>query len=94
VPGSITEVFEEELSPREVSPCGLEFGTVAMNLVAAALVADNWLHRHGGLSNPVAPAIKQQIRDAFYVDADDWKEDVTRQTRDMIKHVLVAFREQ
>jgi len=94
VPGSITEVFEEELSPREVSPCGLEFGTVAMNLVAAALVADNWLHRHGGLSNPAAPAIKQQIRDAFYVDADDWKEDVTRQTRDMIERVLAAFREQ
>jgi len=91
VPGSITEVFEEELSPREVSPCGLEFGTVAMNLVAAALVADNWLHRHGGLSNPAAPTIKKQIRDAFYVDADDWKEDVTRQTRDMVQRVLTAF---
>ena len=91
VPGSITEVFEEELSGREVSPCGLEFGTVAMNLVAAALVADNWLHRHGGLDNPAAPAIKKQIRDAFYVDADDWKEDVTRQTREMISRVLENF---
>ena len=94
VPGSITEVFEEELFDREVSPCGLEFGTVAMNLVAAALVADNWLHRHGGLDNPAAPAIKKQIRDAFYVDADDWKEDVTQQTREMVSRVLEGFKAQ
>ena len=91
VPGSITEAFEQELKGREVTPCGIEFGTVAMNLVAAALVADNWLHRHGGLDNPAAPAIKRQIRDAFYVDADDWKEDVTRQTRDMALKVLSSF---
>ncbi len=91
VPGSITEAFGQELRGRDVMPCGLEFGTVAMNLVAAALVADNWLHRHGGLDNPAAPAIKRQIRDAFYVDADDWKEDVTRQTRDMASKVLASF---
>lgn len=91
VPGSITEAFEAELKGREVTPCGLEFGTVAMNLVAAALVADNWLHRHGGHANPAAPAIKKQIRDAFYVDADDWKEDVTRQTREMALKVLKSF---
>lgn len=91
VPGSITEAFEQELRGLEVTPCGLEFGTVAMNLVAAALVADNWLHRHGGHANPAAPAIKKQIRDAFYVDADDWKEDVTRQTRDMALKVLNSF---
>ncbi|MES1989926.1 MAG: M14 family metallopeptidase [Pseudomonadota bacterium] len=91
VPGSITEVFEAELKGRQVTPCGLEFGTVAMNLVAAALVADNWLYRHGGPANPAAPTIKKQIRDAFYVDADDWKEDVTRQTRDMATCVLNSF---
>lgn len=88
VPGSITEALEQELEGREVTPCGLEFGTVAMNLVAAALVADNWLHRHGGLDNPAAPTIKRQIRDAFYVDADDWKDAVTEQTRRMATRVL------
>lgn len=81
VPGSITEAFAQELEGREVTPCGLEFGTIAMNAVAAALIADNWLHRNGGLDNPSAPAIKRQIRDAFYVDEADWKEEVTRQTR-------------
>lgn len=88
VPGSITEVFSEELQGREVSPCGLEFGTIPMNAVASALIADNWLHRSGGLDNPLAPAIKKQIRDAFYVDEDDWKEAVTRQTDDMIRRLL------
>jgi hypothetical protein len=83
VPGSITEAFNQELVGREVTPCGLEFGTIAMNAVAAALVADNWLHRHGGMANPMAPAIKKQIRDAFYVDEDDWKEEIFVRTRDM-----------
>ena len=92
--GSITEAFEAELSPRKVSPCGLEFGTVEMNLVAAALVADNWLHHHGGLNNPQAFAIKKQIRDAFYIDADDWKEEVTQQSRDLVQRVLETFRDQ
>lgn len=88
VPGSITEAFTEELAGREVTPCAFEFGTIPMNAVAAALVADNWLHRHGGLENALAPAIKKQIRDAFYVDEDDWKEEVTRQTDEMIRRAL------
>ncbi|HEY4344381.1 MAG TPA: M14 family metallopeptidase [Parvibaculum sp.] len=91
VPGSITEAFAQELPTQDLTPCGLEFGTIAMNAVAAALVADNWLHRNGGLDNPLAPAIKKQIRDAFYVDEDDWKEDVTRQTRSMAKRALEDF---
>ncbi|MCE9648600.1 MAG: M14 family metallopeptidase [Parvibaculum sp.] len=91
VPGSITEAFTQELPDREVTPCGLEFGTIAMNAVAAALVADNWLHRNGGMDNPMAPAIKKQIRDAFYVDEDDWKEAVTTQTRTMAARALEDF---
>src|SRR3546814_19203175 len=74
VPCSITEAFTRELSGREVTPCGLSFGTIPMNAVAGALVADNWLHRNGGFKNPLAPAIRKQIRDPFYVDEDDWKE--------------------
>jgi hypothetical protein len=91
VPGSITEAFDQELEGREVTPCGLEFGTVAMNLVAAALVSDNWLHRNGGFDNPAASTIKRQIRDAFYVDADDWKESVTDQARRMATRALESF---
>jgi hypothetical protein len=91
VPGSITEAFVQELPGREVTPCGLEFGTIAMNAVAAALVSDNWLHRNGGMDNPMAPAIKKQIRDAFYVDEDDWKDAVTSQTRAMAARALEDF---
>jgi hypothetical protein len=92
VPGSITEVFIQELQGKDVTPCGLEFGTVPMNLVAAALVADNWLHRYGGMENPAAANIKRQIRDAFYVDEDDWKEAVCEQTRRMAQVALDEFR--
>lgn len=88
VTGSITEAFVEELPGRDVCPCGLEFGTVPVNAVAAALVADNWLHNHGGLENARAPAIKKQIRDAFLIDEDDWKDEITRRTDEMIRRAL------
>jgi hypothetical protein len=47
----------------------------------AALRADHWLHLH-----PEAPAeqrqtIKQQIRDAFYVDTDAWRAQIVAQAR-------------
>ncbi len=35
------------------------------------------------MANPMAPANNRQIRDAFYVEEDDWKEEVFARTRDM-----------
>jgi hypothetical protein len=81
VPGSIPVCFAEELKGREVTACGLEFGTVPIAEVTVALQSDNWLHQNGGRKNPKAAEIGKLIRDAFYVDADDWKEQVTETTR-------------
>jgi hypothetical protein len=41
--------------------------------VIDAVRADNWLHTRGELDNPKGKALKRQMRDAFYCDADDWK---------------------
>ncbi|MEQ8327125.1 MAG: DUF2817 domain-containing protein, partial [Parvibaculum sp.] len=88
VPGSIPLCFAEELKGREVTSGGLEFGTVPIREVTVALQSDNWLHQNGGAANPKAAEIGKLIRDAFYVDADDWKEMVTAQTRDVCKAAL------
>jgi len=88
VPGSIPLCFAEELKGREVTSGGLEFGTVPIREVTVALQSDNWLHQNGGAANPKAAEIGRLIRDAFYVDADDWKEMVTAQTRDVCKAAL------
>lgn len=81
VPGSIPVCFADELKGREVTSCGLEFGTVPIAEVTVALQSDNWLHQNGGHDNPQAAEIAKLIRDAFYVDADDWKEQVTETAR-------------
>ena len=88
VPGSIPVCFAEELAGREVTAGGLEFGTVPIREVTVALQADNWLHQNGGHKNPQARKVGKLIRDAFYVDADDWKDMVTAQTRDICAAAL------
>lgn len=93
VPGSITVCLAEELQGREVTAMGLEFGTVPIGEVTIALQADNWLHQNGGRDNPKAKEIAKTIRDAFYVDADDWKEQVTAQTRDICRAALKGLQE-
>ena len=93
VPGSIPVCFAEELKGREVTSGGLEFGTVPIAQVTIALQSDNWLHQNGGAENPRAKEIAKAIRDAFYVDADDWKEMVTAQTRDICRAALKGLQE-
>ena len=56
-----------------VTAIAIEFGTVDSATVFDALRADNWLHAHGDPHGAQAEAIKQQIRNAFYVDSDSWR---------------------
>ncbi len=57
----------------QVTGVVLEYGTQPIDAVILALRADNWLHAHGDPASAKGRAIKAQIRDAFYQDADDWK---------------------
>ncbi|MGD0142309.1 MAG: M14 family metallopeptidase [Rhizomicrobium sp.] len=61
------------LSHSQVTVLALEFGTVEIMQTLAALRADAWLHAHGDLRSPQGRAIKAEMRNAFYGDADDWK---------------------
>ncbi len=72
--GTNLEAFVRGLPQAEVTSIALEFGTQPLDKVLLALRADNWLHAHGDLSSAQGKAIKAQARDAFYQDADDWKQ--------------------
>ena len=61
------------LPKAEITAIALEFGTQTVMQVLDAVRADAWLHAHGELTSPQGKAIKAQIREAFYGDADDWK---------------------
>lgn len=66
--------MEAALPHAHMTGVALEYGTLPTEQVKLALRADNWLHVHGEVDAPKGHAIKNQIRDAFYQDADDWKE--------------------
>ena len=44
-----------------------------------ALRADQWLENHPEADDATRRAIKQQVRDAFYIDTDAWKEQIVAQ---------------
>ncbi|MFT7401487.1 MAG: hypothetical protein ACI83N_001080 [Hydrogenophaga sp.] len=59
----------------------LEYGTLPWWDVMQALRADHWLHLHPEAPVDQRQAIKQQIRDAFYVDTDVWRAQIVTQAR-------------
>ena len=47
-----------------------------------ALRADQWLENHPEADDATRRAIKQQVRDAFYTDTDEWKDKIVVQAVD------------
>lgn len=66
--------IERALPHAAVTSIALEYGTIPTQEVKLALRADNWLHAHSDPASAKGKAIKAQIREAFYQDANDWKE--------------------
>jgi hypothetical protein len=71
----------QECPQAQYTGIALEYGTVPLQDVLQALRAEQWLHNNPQAPREQALAIKQQLRDAFYVDADDWKGQVISQAR-------------
>lgn len=71
----------DECPDAQVTAIGMEFGTLPLMQVLQALRAEQWLTRHPQAPTAQAAQIKQDLRDAFYVDTPDWKEKVVSQAR-------------
>ena len=71
----------EECAQVEYTGIAMEYGTQPVDKVIEALRADHWLHNHPQAPKELALVIKQQIMDAFYCDADDWKGMIVSQAR-------------
>jgi hypothetical protein len=82
IAGFVTTAGYEECPGAEFTAIALEYGTVPLLQVFQALRADHWLYIHPEAHAALRAEIGQQMRDAFYVDADDWKEQVYVQARD------------
>jgi Protein of unknown function (DUF2817) len=94
VTGPLIGSVAESLPDAETTSIGLEFGTVELREVLESIRADNWLYARGlklglSLDSALAREIKKKMRDALYIDTDDWKEKVYARCADFTEK---AFR--
>jgi hypothetical protein len=89
VTGSLASVAVEECPRVRFAGIGLEFGTVPLAHVLQALRADQWLaNQPAGALPPQREPIKRALRDAFYIDTDEWKAMVYGQARVAVLQAL------
>lgn len=91
VQGSMVMCIYAECPDAEVTGMGLEFGTIPFEAVLAALRGDHWLAIHPDADEARRAAIKRAIRDAFYIDADDWRGMVLGQSRASILQAVLSL---
>jgi hypothetical protein len=72
----------EECPQAEYTGMALEYGTLPQTEVMTALRADQWLENHPEAGPEVREPLKRQLRDAFYVDTDEWKAQILEQAFD------------
>ena len=80
--GLMSTAAYEECAQAEYTGMALEYGTKPPFEMIDALRADQWLQNHPDSDDATRHAIKQQVRDAFYVDTDAWKEAIVSQAVD------------
>lgn len=71
--GHITGMAPEECPGAAITPSTLEYGTLPNPAVRRALRGEAWLAGHPDAPDALRKESRRTVRDAFYVDADDWK---------------------
>jgi hypothetical protein len=80
--GTCGNAAHEECPGVAYAGIALVYGTLPLPDVFQALRADHWLHNRPEAPAAQRMAIRQQMREAFYIGADDWKVQVYSQARD------------
>jgi hypothetical protein len=94
--GLMWEAFYQECPQAELTGMALEYGTVPIAKVIDALRADHWLHRAQQRGIPIAASlvasIRQQMRDAFYIDTPEWRAQIIVQARQALFQAVRGLR--
>jgi len=87
---AVSAVFAECPQAESVG-IALEYGT-RKTTAMEALRAEHWLHRHPDAASAEQRAgIKQDLRDAFYVDEDEWRGMIAGQCRTALLQGVLAL---
>jgi hypothetical protein len=79
--GLMWNAIYEECPQTQYTGIAMEYGTVPVMQTLQALRGAHWLRVHPEASPTLAAQIKQQVKEAFYTDTDEWKDQVLRQAR-------------
>jgi hypothetical protein len=81
----------DECPQAQVTSMAIEFGTQPLLQVLQALRAEQWLQMHPNAPADQAARIKRDLRDAFYVDTDDWKQKILTQALQAMTQAVVGL---
>jgi len=86
--GLMWNVIFEACPAAAYTGIALEFGTVPLDAMIGALRADHWLEAHPEAPADQAAAIKQQMREAFYIDTPAWRQQLLEQAQTAARQAL------
>jgi hypothetical protein len=94
--GPMWTAARDECPQAEYTGIALEYGTVPVLDVLQALRAANWLQaaRSRGGERPPEELVEQvsrQMMQAFFIDTDEWKEQVLAQGREVISQAVAGL---
>jgi hypothetical protein len=78
----------DECPHAQTTAMAIEFGTQPLMQVLQALRAEQWLQLHPQAAPALATQIKRDLRDAFYVDTEEWKEAILAQSFEAMDQAL------
>lgn len=85
-----TAIFDE-CPQADYTGIALEYGTVPVAQVLQALRADHWMHAQPQVDPALARQIRQQVRDAFYVDQAAWRVAILEQAQTAMDQALAGL---
>jgi len=71
--GHLSEAFMGVVPEARLAAVTIEYGTLPVPDMLAALRADNWLRFRGDQNSGLGRTLKRRMRDAFFCDFDDWR---------------------
>jgi len=87
--GQMFNAAPQECPQAEYTGIALEFGTVSKLEVIDALRGDQWLQNHPqAQGTPLERHIRQRMREAFFVDAADWKRSVVETSFEVVRQAV------
>jgi hypothetical protein len=89
--GLMFQAAYEECPQAEITSIALEYGTVPLPETLMALRSEQWLRRHPDADAAFAESLRRRIRDTFYVDTPQWKQQVLAQARQAMDQAITGL---